>query len=117
MLARRIDPAREGGLGHDALMNAQGQRPFLFYAPVQTDKTAESAAEVLKEARAVIGDKPLTADEIAKIKDQRIRALPGSYETTSAVLDAINGIVQYHRPDDYVQTLKSRLEAITPAAQ
>ncbi|OOG59421.1 pitrilysin family protein [Rhodanobacter sp. C03] len=98
------------------LMDAQGQRPFLFFAPVQTDKTAESAAEVLKEARAVIGDKPLTADEIAKIKDQRVRALPGSYETTSAVLGAINGIVQYHRPDDYVQTLKSHLEAVTPAA-
>jgi predicted Zn-dependent peptidase len=98
------------------LMDAQGQRPFLFYAPVQTDKTAESANEVLKEARAVIGSKPLTADEIAKIKDQRIRALPGSYETTSAVLGAISGIVQYDRPDDYVQTLKSQLEAVTPAA-
>ena len=98
------------------LMDAQGQRPFLFFAPVQTDKTAESAAEVLKEARAVIGDKPLTADEIAKIKDQRVRALPGSYETTSAVLGAISGIVQYDRPDDYVQTLKSHLEAVTPAA-
>ena len=98
------------------LMDAQGQRPFLFYAPVQTDKTAESAAEVLKEARAVIGARPLTAAEIAKIKDQRVRALPGSYETTSAVLGAISGIVQYDRPDDYVQTLKPRLEAITPAA-
>ncbi|HEV2679944.1 MAG TPA: pitrilysin family protein [Rhodanobacter sp.] len=98
------------------LMDAQGQRPFLFFAPVQTDKTAESANEVLKEARAVIGDKPLTAAEIAKIKDQRVRALPGSYETTGAVLGAISGIVQYDRPDDYVQTLKSRLEAVTPAA-
>lgn len=98
------------------LMDAQGQRPFLFFAPVQTDKTAESAAEVLKEARAVIGNKPLTAAEIDKIKDQRVRALPGSYETTGAVLGAISGIVQYDRPDDYVQTLKSRLEAITPAA-
>ncbi|OOG62841.1 peptidase M16 [Rhodanobacter sp. B04] len=98
------------------LMDAQGQRPFLFFAPVQTDKTAESAAEVLKEARAVISDRPLTAAEIAKIKDQRVRALPGSYETTSAVLGAISGIVQYGRPDDYVQTLKSQLEAVTPAA-
>jgi len=82
---------------------------------VQTDKTAESAAEVLKEARGVIGDKPLTAEEVAKIKDARIRALPGSYETTSAVLNAMSGIVEFGRPDNYVQTLKSRLEAVTPA--
>ncbi|MBN8923714.1 MAG: peptidase M16 [Rhodanobacter sp. 68-29] len=97
------------------LMDAQGQRPMLFYAPVQTDKTAPSAEEVLKEARAVIGDKPLTDAEIAKIKEQRIRALPGSYETTSAVLGAMDGIIEYGRPDDYVQTLKPRLEAITQA--
>ncbi len=98
------------------LMDAQGQRPFLFYAPVQTDKTAESAAEVLKEARAVIGSKPLTVAEIAKIKDQSIRSLPGSYETTADVLGAMQGIVLYDRPDDYVQTMKSRLEGISPAA-
>ncbi|TAL72636.1 MAG: insulinase family protein [Rhodanobacter sp.] len=98
------------------LMDAQGQRPMLFHAPVQTDKTAASAAEVLKEARAVIGARPLTAAEIAKVKDQRIRALPGSYETTAAVLGALNGIVEYGRPDDYVRTLKPRLEAITPEA-
>ena len=98
------------------LMDAQGQRPFLFYAPVQTDKTAESAAEVLKEARAVIADKPLTDAEVAKIKDQSIRSLPGSYETTGDVLGAMQGIVLYDRPDDYVQTMKSRLEGISPAA-
>jgi predicted Zn-dependent peptidase len=97
------------------LIDALGQRPFLFYAPVQTDKTADSAAEVLKEARGVIGDKPLTAEEVAKIKAQRVRALPGSYETTSAVLGAMEGIVLYGRPDDYVQTLKQRLEGISQA--
>lgn len=98
------------------LIDAQGQRPFLFYAPVQTDKTAESANEVFKEASAVIGGTPLTADEVEKIKNQRIRALPGSFETTRAVLGAIEGIVQYDRPDDYVQTLKARLEQIDQTA-
>ncbi|MBN6104891.1 insulinase family protein [Xanthomonas sp. CFBP 8703] len=98
------------------MLDAQGQRPFLFFAPVQTDKTAESAAEILKEAKAVVGDKPLTAEEIAKIKNQRIRALPGSFETTGAVLGAVESIVQYGRPDDYVQTLKTRLEGIDQTA-
>ncbi|MDQ0009000.1 putative Zn-dependent peptidase [Luteibacter jiangsuensis] len=94
------------------LSDAQGQRPMLFYAPVQTDKTADSAAEILKEAKAVIGPKPLTDDEIAKIRAQRVRALPGSFETTGAVLGAMTGIVVYDRPDDYVQTLKSRIEGV-----
>ncbi|HVX05082.1 MAG TPA: pitrilysin family protein [Rhodanobacteraceae bacterium] len=91
--------------------SAIGQRPFLMYAPVQTDKTAPSAEEVLKEARAVIGDKPLTDTEIQKIKDNDIRRMPGQYETSRAVLSAVAGIVTYDRPDDYVQTLKGRIEA------
>ncbi|MGH8153880.1 MAG: M16 family metallopeptidase [Rhodanobacteraceae bacterium] len=90
--------------------NAIGQRPFAMYAPVQTDKTAPSAEEVLKEARAIITDKPLTAEEIRKIKDNDIRTLPGEYETARAVLGAMEGIVKYDRPDDYVQTLKARTE-------
>ncbi|HEX5961501.1 MAG TPA: pitrilysin family protein, partial [Rhodanobacteraceae bacterium] len=93
------------------LTNAVGQRPFLMYAPVQTDKTAPSAEEVLKEARAVIGDRPITDQEIRKIKDQDIRKMPGQYETAQAVLNAVEGIVKYDRPDDYVQTLKGRIEA------
>ena len=97
------------------LQNAQGQRPFLLYAPVQTDKTAESVAEMLKEAKGVVGDKPLSAAEISKIKDGDVRSMPGSYQTTSAVMGALQGIVLYHRPDDYVQTLKARTEAQTDA--
>jgi predicted Zn-dependent peptidase len=93
------------------LPSAIGQRPFLMYAPVQTDKTGPSVAEILKEARGVIGDKPITDKEIQKIKDNDIRKMPGQYETAQAVLNAVEGIVKYDRPDDYVQTLKGRIEA------
>ena len=98
------------------LQNAQGQRPFMLYAPVQTDKTAPSMAEMLKEAKGVIGDKPLTAQEIDKIKVGDVRSMPGGYQTTSAVMGALQGIALYKRPDDYVQTLKSRIEAQTDAS-
>jgi predicted Zn-dependent peptidase len=93
--------------------DALGQRPFMLYAPVQTDKTVESAAEVLKEAKAVVGDKPLTAAEIAKVKDSNVRSLPGAYETAGAVLGALQDNALYGRPDDYVATLKQRIEAQT----
>jgi len=97
------------------LQNAQGQRPFMLYAPVQTDQTAPSVAEMLKEAREVVGDRPLTHEEIDKIKVGDVRSMPGGYQTTSAVMGALQGIVLYHRPDDYVRTLKSRIEAQTDA--
>jgi len=98
------------------LTNALGQRPFMLYAPVQTDKTAESAAELLRESKEVIGPKPLTHEEIEKIKLGDVRSMPGEYQTTGAVLGAMTGIVVYGRPDDYVQTLKPRIEAQTDTA-
>jgi zinc protease len=98
------------------LSNAKGQRPYLLYAPVQTDKTAASVAEMLKEASGVIGDKPLTAQEISKIKLGDVRSMPGGYQTTAAVMGALQGIALYNRPDDYVQTLKSRIETQSDAS-
>ncbi|MFT3897600.1 MAG: pitrilysin family protein [Thermomonas sp.] len=93
--------------------DALGQRPFMLYAPVQTDKTTESAAEVLKETKDVIGGRPLTAAEIAKVKESNVRSLPGAYETAGAVLGALQDNALYGRPDDYVATLKQRIEAQT----
>ncbi|WEN15852.1 pitrilysin family protein [Rhodanobacter sp. AS-Z3] len=98
------------------LQNAVGQRPFMLYAPVQTDKTGPSISEMLKEAKGVIGDKPLTAAEISKVKVGDVRSMPGQYQTTSAVMGAMQGIVQYNRPDDYVQTMKARIEGQSDAS-
>ncbi|TCO43114.1 M16 family metallopeptidase [Dokdonella fugitiva] len=98
------------------LSNAIGQRPFLMYAPVQTDKTAESVAEILREAKELVGTRPLTHEEIDKIKVGDVRSLPGEYQTTGSVLAAITSMKLYDRPDDYVQTLKARIEAQTDEA-
>ncbi len=100
------------------LGNAYGQRPLLFYAPVQSDKTAPSMSEVLHEAQAVIGPHPLTQAEVDKIKNNDIRSLPGAYQTAEAVLEALQSNAVYRRPDDYVPTLAGRLQAVQqPQAQ
>ncbi|MBX3724879.1 MAG: insulinase family protein [Xanthomonadales bacterium] len=96
--------------------NAVGQRPWIGTAPVQIDKTAEAIAEIRRELAAFIGDNPASAEEIAKIRDSRIRSLPGAYETGSAVLAAVAGIVRYGRPDDYVQTLRAQIAGTSDEA-
>ncbi len=93
--------------------DAIGQRPLVMYAPVQTDQTGPSVSEVLKEANAIVGDKPLTEAEVQKIKDKNVRSLPGRFETTGAVLGAMVGIVKYDRPDNYIETLKQKTDAVT----
>ncbi len=91
--------------------NALGQRPYVLYAPVQSDKTADSMKEMLNEAQGLVGEKPLSDAEITKVKQSDVRALPGQFESTQAVLTSVQGILVFHRPDDYVQTLKQRIDA------
>ena len=95
--------------------NAVGQRPWLAYAPVQIDKTADSLKEMDNEfVRYFSGQAPATAQEVAKIQATEIRGLPGAYETASSVMATIGGIVKYGRPDDWVFKRKAEIEALTP---
>ncbi|MFC4821479.1 M16 family metallopeptidase [Dokdonella ginsengisoli] len=98
---------------HSTLVEALGPRPLLISAPVQTDRTAEAIGEILGELRAIGGDRPPTDAEIAKVKAQRTRALPGSYETGGAVLSALANNRLYGRGDDYVASLARAVEAQT----
>jgi zinc protease len=97
------------------LMGARGQRPFLVYAPVETDKTKESLAEVSKELRGILGDRPATADELARVKASETLRLPGSRETINDVLDSVVTLVQYDLPDDHYQTYAGKVRALTLA--
>ncbi len=93
---------------------AIGQRPWISFAPVQIDKTAEALKELDREIREyATGKAPPTAEEVAKIQATEIRSLPGAYETSRAVMSTIGGIVRYDRPDDYVFKRKDEIEALT----
>lgn len=64
---------------------------------------------------AIAGRQPPTEAEIDKIKMQRIRKLPGVYESSGAVLQTLHTNRLYGRPDDYALRLRQRLEAQTVA--
>jgi len=95
------------------LPEARGERPWLLTAPVQTDKTAEAALEIQREIQEYIGSRPATSAEIQTVKNRDVRALPGRFETNAAVTSAVTDMIVFGRPDDYVVTLKDRIEAQT----
>lgn len=94
------------------LVGAHAQRPFLVLAPVQTDKTKESLAEVNKEVRAMVTDRPVTAEELAHIQANETLSLPGSRETLNSVGYSIIDLLQYGWPDDYYETLAGRIRGL-----
>jgi zinc protease len=83
---------------------ARGQRPFVAYAPVQTDKTKESMMELTRELSGIIGDNPPSDDEVARAKDSRTLTLPGQWETVSDVAGSLADLVRFGYSDDYFDT-------------
>jgi zinc protease len=94
------------------LEGARGQRPFIALAPVQTDKTKESMAEMNKEFREILANRPITADELARVQANETLSLPGSRETLDAVGQSILDLVQFGLPDDYYETLAGKIRAL-----
>ena len=98
---------------HSMVNDRQDRLLFAVNAPVQTDKTGPSIAELQKELKAYFGPKGTTAEELAWSTAGSARELPGAFETSAAVLDGVVKIITYHRPDAYYQTLPSRYRAMT----
>ncbi len=95
------------------IWGANGQRPLINYAPVQTDKTKESMQEIVKELNGILGDKPVTADEVDRAKKSQTLTLAGQWETNSAVMSSIAEIVQYDLADDYHNTYTDQVRGLS----
>jgi zinc protease len=97
------------------IRDARGPRPFIAYAPVQTDKTRESIVELQKELRGILGERPITPDELKRAQASLTLTLPGSWETMGAVAASIGDIVAFGLDDRYFDTYAERVRAQTVA--
>ena len=94
------------------LQSATGPRPFLVYAPVQTDRTGDSLAELIRELETIKTTRPVTESEMARVIAGSTRELPGQFETAGAVLGSLITSARYGRPLDYAATLTESYEAL-----
>src|SRR5256886_964684 len=92
---------------------ARGQRPFIAYAPVQTDKTKESLVELNKELHGILGEPAISEAELTKSQQNQTLQLPGNWETISAVGSSIGEIVSFGLPDDYFTNYPDKVRALT----
>jgi zinc protease len=97
------------------ILDARHQRPYVSFAPVQTDKTKESLVEMQKELNGIAGSKPITEAELSKAQNQEILELPGSRETMQQVGGSIQELLKFNFPDDYYQTYVKKVESLRPA--
>ena len=91
------------------------QSPYIVFAPVQADRTGDSIKALQEQMQAFLTNKGVTPAELTRTMNGNIRELPGSFETSGAVLSAIQGNALFDRPDNYQETLASRYRAMTAA--
>lgn len=85
---------------------------FLAIAPVQTDKTKESIQEIVKELKQYEGDKPATAEELAKVKANKTAKLPGAYETKGALLGSIVSTLEKGKDMQWLENYGERVNSL-----
>lgn len=95
-----------------SLSAARGPRPFLVYAPVQTDRTGDSLAELVRELETIKTSHRIDESEMSRVIAGLTRELPGRFETSRAVLNSLITSARYGRPLDYAASLTQRYEAL-----
>jgi zinc protease len=95
---------------------------YTVAAPVQADRTGDSLKELITDIDEFLGDKGVTEAELNRAVIKETRELPGQFETSDAVLSAMQSNALYDRPDDYHETLadhysKQTRESLDAAAR
>lgn len=95
------------------MTSVRGPRNFFVLAPVQTDKTREAMAEVMKEIRDIAGRRPIEGEEFASIMRNMTSRLAGRFETINALEAAALETVNLGRPEDYWANYAAGMRALT----
>lgn len=95
------------------MVDTMNQRPFIVYAPVQSDRTADSLAELDRELRELLRERPVEEEEVSTSKKRNTLTLPGRWETARAVAGDIAQIVRFGLPDDYWNSYADLVSAVS----
>ncbi|HJP90689.1 MAG TPA: pitrilysin family protein [Pyrinomonadaceae bacterium] len=92
-----------------------GKGPGAFRAggSIFSGKTDAALIEFMKELKGIVGEKPITDEEIKTAKDALIQGLPQRFASVSAISNAITSLVVLGLPDDYYQTYAQNVSAVT----
>ena len=92
-----------------------GKGPGAFRAggSIFIAKTDAALIEFMKELQGIVGEKPITEEEIKTAKDSLIQSVPSRFASVSAINGTITGLLVQNLSDDYYQTFASKISAVT----
>jgi zinc protease len=86
---------------------------FEAASPVQTDKTAESFAEIRRELSEISSNRPPSSDELKLAQRNLTLTLPGQWQTNDAIDWSLQELVANALPEDYWPRYADRINALT----
>ncbi|SDJ54331.1 M16 family metallopeptidase [Microbulbifer yueqingensis] len=94
-------------------LDTEAQRPYVLFAPVQTDKTAAAIKELLREYKEFLGDQPITEQELADYRDDEVLKQSARFQTKAQLLSSIAWQVEKGLPPEYIANYPQRVGALT----
>ncbi|HYC49550.1 MAG TPA: pitrilysin family protein [Gemmatimonadaceae bacterium] len=88
--------------------------PFVVSTAVQSEVTAPAAREAISEIEQFLRA-PISEDELSLATSYLGGVFPIRYETTDAIAGALAALVRYDLPDDFYDTYRDQVRAITAA--
>ncbi|MBT6145775.1 MAG: insulinase family protein, partial [Gemmatimonadetes bacterium] len=108
----REDKGYTYGVGF-SLWDDRARGPMYVIAPVQTQSTAESITEIINEIGALVGDHPVTAEELADAKAALVKRYPGSFESIGSISGGLEQVVLQDLGEDAWRAELAAWEAVT----
>lgn len=93
----------------------KGPGPFRTGGDIVGDKTDAALVEFMKELKGILGDRPVTDDELQTAKDSLIQRLPGTFASVTAINGALTSLWGQGLPDDYYQQYTKAVAAVGKA--
>ncbi|HEY8568998.1 pitrilysin family protein [Microbulbifer sp.] len=94
-------------------LDTEAQRPYIVFAPVQTDKTAQAMQELLKEYRAYLSTRPIEEVELKDYQDDEVLKQSALFQTKGQLLSSIAWQVEKGLPPEYIADYPQRVSALT----
>jgi len=94
---------------------AYGKGPGAFRAggSIFSAKTDAALIEFMKELKGIVGEKPVTDEELQTAKDSLIQGLPQRFASVSAIGNSITTLMVQSLPEDYYQNYAKAVSAVT----
>jgi zinc protease len=90
--------------------------PFFAFTQVHTEVTRESLSEIMKEFRGLLGENPVTTEELDSTRNYIALRFPGEFETVSQLAAKLSELAEFNLPRDYYDSYVPNLEKVSVSA-